>query len=387
MLKNIALSLFLCTFLGAENFDIFLQRAIKNSPYLNAQALEIERSRVRSELFTRYENPALELEYSRFLPSGAKNESGYRIGYVQPVRLWGVQEAKENLANAEIKSSIKEYEQKKALFIRDISLSYVLYAQQKMLFELSQEELLIARKMYDIAKIRYDNGTVSRIVAMQALLAQKKALVANESLSLSLAQTYYDMLQAAGINEDIVIDPEHDFKPIQKNRQSPNLAFMNTEIERSVLEAGVYSHKVEGIDLVVEYEKEDDQNIARIGVNIPLAVLNQRSQERRAALLRAEESKLLFENQSSYNDTEIRRLTSERSSLQKLKAKNEDMLNTELELSAMLEESYDISNVNLLRLYEMKDRVVSTKKELIHVKSALNQNTIKLNYLRGGYNE
>lgn len=45
MFKYILISGFICTFLGAESFDIFLQKAIQNSPYLESSALAVKQKK------------------------------------------------------------------------------------------------------------------------------------------------------------------------------------------------------------------------------------------------------------------------------------------------------------------------------------------------------
>jgi len=86
MLKNIIISLLLCTFLSAESFDEFLQKAIQNSPYLESSALAVKQTKEEGDVLTRYENPTLELEYSSFSPDIGSSDDGYRVSYSQPVR-------------------------------------------------------------------------------------------------------------------------------------------------------------------------------------------------------------------------------------------------------------------------------------------------------------
>ena len=50
MLKNIIMSLLLCTFLSAESFDEFLQKAIKNSPYMESSALAVKQTKEQGNI-------------------------------------------------------------------------------------------------------------------------------------------------------------------------------------------------------------------------------------------------------------------------------------------------------------------------------------------------
>jgi len=69
----------------------------------------------------------------------------------QPIRLWGVGNDKERLAEATVQSAKADYEQKRAAFIRDIPLFYTRHAEQKMLVSLGEEERRIAKKNYEIS--------------------------------------------------------------------------------------------------------------------------------------------------------------------------------------------------------------------------------------------
>jgi cobalt-zinc-cadmium efflux system outer membrane protein len=53
----------------------------------------------------------------------------------------------------------------------------------------------------------------------------------------------------------------------------------------------------------------------------------------------------------------------------------------------MYEDGYEISNINLLQLQDIKNRVIETKRTLIQIHTALNQNAIYTNYTQGSYNE
>jgi len=61
MLKSILILGLLCTFLNADNFDNFLQKAIKNSPYLESNLLSIKQAQAQGEILNRYQNPSLEV--------------------------------------------------------------------------------------------------------------------------------------------------------------------------------------------------------------------------------------------------------------------------------------------------------------------------------------
>ncbi|MCW8954549.1 MAG: TolC family protein [Sulfurimonas sp.] len=389
MLKNILMSLFLCAPIYAVNFDIFLQNAIKNSPYLKSSSLDIDEAKEEASLLLRYENPTLELEYADFKPESGSRDNGYRINYTQPVRLWGIADDKKTLSEATTKRAHIGYAKKKALFIRGLSLLYTQYSQQKMLLSLGDEELSIAKKIYDISKARYDSGTISRGVMLKAQIAYEMIEVANETLLLASIKSYYDLLKFAGINEELNLDVDYTFSSAQNYEEfkNPDINILISEQDIALSEAKVNSNKLEWMNLFTEYESEPEQDIIRVGLSFPLVIFNQKSQERRIANLQASRSELLVKNEKTRVEIENTKLQKEYFSLKKLSVQNENILKKELELLKMFEEGYKISNINLLELEDIKNRVISTKESLIKIKTALNQNAINRNYLQGNYNE
>lgn len=389
MLKNILLSGLFCTSLYAESFDIFLQKAIDNSPYLKASTLGIDQAKEEGSAITRYKNPSLELEYSRFEPDIGDSDNGFRVNYAQPIRLWGIGNDKERLSEAVLQSANADYEQKRAAFIRDISLFYTQYAEQKMLVGLGEEERRIAKKIYEISKARYEAGTISRGVMLQSQVAYEMIQIRNESLSLTAMQSYYYLLKQAGINQELEVDTKHEFtvNALSSSAQNPDVINLHGVQEKAISQAAVNSNRVEWMSLYAEYENEPEQDIARIGVSLPLAFFNTKSQEKQIARLEADKVDLLIQNKNTQLDLDNNRLQKQRQKLIRLKDQNTKVLETEIELLKMFEEGYKIANINLLELQDIKNKVIETKERLIQIKTALNQNAITTNYMQGSYNE
>lgn len=379
----------LCTIVSAESFETFLQKAIQNSPYLQSSALTIKQAGEQGKVLTRYKNPSLELEVSSFEPNIGSGDSGYRVGILQPIRLWSIADNKKSLADANVKNAKVSYIQKKALFIRDISLKYTLYAQSKMLHQLGMQELEIARKIYNISNARFDSGTISKGIKLQAQLdfEMSKSLVS--LLSLSAMNSYFDLLEFAGINKEIDIEENYNFytDTTKKKAQSPTILLLKTSQSQALSDAKVNSSSIEFIDLFAEIEKEPDQDVFRVGVNIPLAFFNDKTQEKTIASLQANKVDLLIEQETSRLNIKHLKLQKEKESLRKLRQENKRILSTQLELLSMYEEAYKIASVNLLELQDIKNKVIRTKKVLIQIATALNQNAIYTHYNQGNYND
>lgn len=389
MLKNIIMSLLLCTFLSAESFDEFLHKAIKNSPYLKSSALAVKQTKEEGDILTRYENPTLEIEYSSFNPDVGSNNDGSRISYSQPIRLWSVGDDKRDVVNASTKSANASYTQKRAMFIRDISLSYTLYSQNKMLLTLGDEELQIAKKIYDISVARFESGSISEGLKLQAQVDYEMIENLKDTLSLSAMNSYFQLLKFAGINEEIKLEDRYDFSISSnlQNNENPTIKVFQIQQDHALKEVKLNSNSIEWVNLFAELENEPEQDVYRVGLEFPLALFNNKSQEKTIAMLQESSSKLLIENETNRLNMELSRLKKERQALLNLNEKSEKLLKTQLKLLKMYEDGYKIANINLLQLQDIKNKVIETKRVIIKIRTALNQNAIHENYNQGNYNE
>lgn len=369
----------------ADDFQIFLQKAINQNSYLKSSYLSINQAQEENSKLLRYKNPSLGFEYS----NNSKNDSSYVASYSQPMRLWGIEKEKRNLGQAVIQSAKSQYNIDLANFIKNISMAYTKYNEYQKLLKLGKEEINIAKKIYDISKSKYEEGTISQAVMLQSKVAYMTLEEQNDSLSLEAIQSYYELLKYAGIKEEILLEPDYNFYTnkninIEKN---PYLLSLKDLEKKSNLNTIVNSNKIEWIDLYAEYEKDSDQDISRLGLNIPLTIFNTKSEEKMFSKIEAQKKALLVENKIAQLNIDILRLTKELNALFKRQIKNKLILQTEEELLMMFIQRYKISQSNLLELQDVKNKVIQTKKRLIKINTALNQNAINKNYLQGNYNE
>ncbi len=387
-MKQLLMLALLSATLSAESFEAFLQIAVEKSPFLKASHLQIEQSTQEGSALTRYENPNLELEASYFNPDVGDGDIGYRAAYAQPIRLWGVGDNREDLADANVALAKANYTQTRAAFERDISLQYTAYAENDKMLVLALEELEIANNIYEISKARYEAGSISRGVMLQAKVDRNMVVARVQTLSLSKQRQYYNLLKNAGITEEITLDTEHTFAFMSSaNAKNPELLQLDKRLKSAQANAEFNSNKIEWMSLVGEYEKEPSQDIFRFGASIPLAFFNTKTQEKQIATLEAKRSEMLNNNTQNQLDIEVKRLVFEAEALNKLQEIDEEILKDEEELLKMYESGYKIANINLLALQDAKSRLIETKERLIKIKIERDRNAIIQNYLQGNYND
>ncbi|MDY0233399.1 MAG: TolC family protein [Sulfurimonas sp.] len=387
MIKILSIVVLISASLSAQNFDAFLDNAIKNSPYLKSSNLEIYQAKEQGDITTRYENPSLDLVYSKFKPDNSQDGNGYSVSITQPIRLWGVGRDAKALSNATIKKATSNYALSYAEFVRDISLLFTEYANMKKLFELTQEELKIAEHIYEISKHRKQAGTISRSEMLQSQVEYELVEIKAQNLSLEIQDRYFALLGFAGVRDEIELEFAYEFKLSQESLNNPEINYLLSYKDEAKAASQIDSNRLKWIDLSAEYESELDQDIFRVGASIPFAIFNSSKEERQIAKLEADKATLLIQNQETKLSIEISRLQKQRDLLLLLKSKNKEILKTQIELLEMFEDGYKIASVNLLELQNIKNRVIKTKESLIKIETAQNQNIITNNYLVGAYND
>lgn len=387
MQKSIFVSILVCSILGAQSFDEFLETAIRSSPMLQASSIKIERTIQEEKIRNRYENPTLELEFSSFKPDIGGSEDGYRAALSQPLRLYGIGDRQKELGRANIELQKSKQRVTRAEFIYAISLEYLKYVHLVRLKELGFKSLEIAKDIYGISKERYEVGSISRGELLRAKIDLNMLNFDFESLALEQKKQYYSLLKAAAIDEEIELDTSHNFVLKKDAGENPQLMVLQDEQKSLESRAKLYENSIEWINLNTEFEKEPDQNIYRVGIGIPLALFNTKEEERSIAILEAKQLSHLSTLEERSIDLQLKELSFENSALANLKRSNENILKDEEELLEMFQEGYKIANINLLELQDIKNRVIKTEEQLINIQSAQEKNIITQNYLTGAYNE
>ncbi len=389
MIKILSVVVFLSSSMLALDFDEFLNNALKNSPYLKSHDLSIKQASLQGKILTRYENPSVELEYSQFDIDKISDKNGYRAAFSQPIRLWGIGSDREKLALSTEKKVQANYTLSHAQLTQDISLLFVEYAQKHELYTLAQEELDIASRIYEISQARFQAGTISQGVMLQAKVDYEMVDISLDSLKISFNERYFKLLEVAGYVNAVELNHNYVFsvKESAYLSSNPDLKLIDMSKKEALAREEVNSNSLEFIDLFGEYENELDQDIFRVGVSFPLTLFNTKKEETQVAKLEASKAEFYAKKESDKITLKTAKLNQERILLKKLKIKNETTLKTQEKLLKMFEDSYKIANVNLLELQNVKNRVIKTKESLIKIESALDANAIQTNYIAGAYNE
>lgn len=368
--------------LMADSYEHFLIQAIEKSPYLNASGLMIDKARLEGKKNLRYDNPSLEMEGSKF-----QSANGYRIGINQPVRLWGVGDDKEQISRSMVANAKANVALERSRFIKELSLLYVDYAQAQKNLNLANEELKIAQSINNVSKERYAKGSLSKALMLQADVAYADALSNRLEHEKEAIKSYDALREYAGISEEIIIDTNNNFIRMEDEKSNPDLALLTSENDLRTTQAKLETRVIESIGVFGEYTKEPDQNIYRAGVSIPLPIFNTKHEEKVLQEIQIRQNTLFLKAQNDRLGLRKKSLHKEIRSLETLLQQRKENLKNAQELLGMYQDAYAIANVNLLELYEIKNRRIAIQEEIISLQSQLNRSTIEYNYLQGAYNE
>jgi len=390
MKKRLLLPLLATLSLYAQDFEQFKEEALTKSPYLKANAMLIEQSKEQSKITTRYKNPTLALEASQFNQDASNtSDNGFRIELTQPLRLWGVGSDRDALSQAQRTSAEKQVTLTRAAFIKELSLKYGAYKRLTKRETLASQELRIAQKIADISKARFESGTIARVKYLQATLDVKRAKNNLDTLTIAKTDAYYKLLAFAGLQTEPKLESSYSFRLQTENAplSTPELAVLQSRQKEAAANAALSANKLEWLALRAEYEKEPDQAIYRVGVNIPLVVFNAKHEEKKIAKLQAQTQQLLFEQTKTAQNFTLNKTVRLINKLSALQKSTQALINAQQELLLMYEDGYKIANINLVELQLIKNQMIRTQEKLIDINRQKENNIIEYNYLTGAYNE
>jgi len=371
--KSILLSLGFCSLFGMESFNSFVKIALKNTPYLVTNSLEIEKAEYDARIKNRYKNPSLAFD---------KNlQDGYGVGIKQPIRLWGV--AKNNAHfNSKKRAETENLVQlKKVTFIKDLSDLFIEYKKSSLEKKLSLEALKISQKIAEVSQNRFENGTISKVEYLQSQIDLDMAKNSvDEALYIEL-KSYYKIMQFAGIEVELELSSE--IKKVKGERNSYALEYLQSRVERKEVSIKIESKTLQWIDIYAEFEEDAQQSVTKVGIELPLSIFNNNSEELALATLALKEEKLLYESKQKALKLEYQSLDKESTTLQNLQQSNQKLLNSQMQLLQIYQESYRVANVDLMKLQNIKNQMLQTKQKAIEIAFKIEKNIVVYNYLVG----
>ena len=388
-MKKTAIVLFIVANIHAISYEELLERAIQNNTQLQITKNQEEKVLLQGQIETRLENPSLELEVSDFSAKRVlkDNQFGSRVGVSQSLLLPSVKSDKKTLTQKRVELNRQNFQLEKSEFIYEFDLKYLAYKEAKAKELLQQEALEISEEILNIVTERFSAGSIAKSELLQAQIEKMKAQKKLRILELERLKKRNSLLLFANLDDNLQVDANHEF--MQKSSMAIHPLLKVTEKKKALARAklAVASHNIENIELFSEIEAEPDQDVFRVGFSIPLPIFNQKSQEKQLAKIEINNQQMALNFQKKALVLEVAQLENEIAMQEELQENQERVIQEQTQLLTMYQKGYAVAKVNLLKLNRLKRELLSSKTEGLEARFAIEQNKIKINYLKGAYND
>jgi len=288
----------LCTtvMLSAMSFSQFKKRVIRESKILKRSRLSLLATNEEAGIVMRSTNPTMELEMSQFRPDIGDDRNGYRASYTQSIRTSGYYDSLSQHVSTRKLLQKAYIIEGRAGFIKKLEKLYIDFVYRDHLYTLLEGDLKITKRVADIVKERFGSGAESRVKYIQAkteIMATKSELI---SLKREIDSIYFDMMKLVDIDSGVVIEKRFLY-PISDTHHytrtdSPLSQILSAKEQKFSSDISMQDRVIKSYSLFTELEKEPDQSIMRIGIEIDLPLFNQNSEERSLARIKMRQTKL-----------------------------------------------------------------------------------------------
>jgi len=389
--KIIILFLTFSLTLFGMSYEQFKKHTLQNSKILKSQTLTLQSTTQENNILLRTANPVLSLEGSRFNEKVGDNSFGYAVTASQTIRTGSYMDGLQSKAKASSLLSQAFVTQGRAGYIKTLEELYTQYVYQNKMLTQLQQEYTLSDKVTKMVKERYQSGSENKVAYLQArteTLTLKTQMYTTKQQQSTL---YYQLLAVAGFNSNVSLEKRFIYSVSSKTKNSSKLSPQQQVLKakEKVFQSDYSMNQgaLQNYNLYAGMEKEPDQSILRFGLNIPLAIHNDRSEERMLAKLKMQQTQLDTEqlnintrSQKQMIKAAIRELSNQYYALRTLQKEQQ-------ELTTLLQEGYKIAKGSLFQLMSAKNKLIQTKKALLQTQKMINDQKIALRFLQGDYND
>ncbi|KYJ86522.1 hypothetical protein AS592_06880 [Sulfurovum riftiae] len=373
------------------SYEQFKKQTLKNSKILQSQTLSLQTAQQENSILLRASNPVLNLELSNYNENAGGNDVEYAAGISQTIRTGSYMDGLQEKANATSLLSKAFVTQGRAGYIRTLENLYTEYVYQSKMLSLLKQEYTLSDKVTAMVKERYKSGSENRVAYLQAKTETLTLKTQMYTTKQQLAKLYYQLLAVAGLNRKVSLEKQFIYSVSSatksSSKPSPQQQVLKAKEKLYQSDYSINRSSFRNFDLYAGVEQEPDQGIVRVGVNIPLSINNDRSEERMLAKLKMHQTRLESEqlginvrSQKQMYKAAIRELSNQYHALKTLQ-------NEQQELTTLLQEGYKIAKGSLFQLMTAKNKLIQTRKALLQTQKMINDQKIALRFLQGDYND
>ncbi len=376
--------------LSAMDFQSFKKELLASSKILQSNAMQESLAKNKNELLLLSQDPSLDFSLGRYNPQKGDDENGFSAGFSQSIRTSAYYDALKQKASASGASAKANKLYFKATFIKNIEELYTEYVYAYKQYEQRQLAYTIAQKISTMAYQQYKYGTKSKTHYLQA---KNDALIAKTRISSAKlqAKSVLEKLHAlSGIQREINLEKVYIYPltPLSKYLlNSPTKMMIKAQEKMLSSELAISTNRIESFALHGEFEKEPEQDIARVGVSLPLPLFNRSSKNQELAKLKTVQARLENEQILFSESIKAQRLLTSINELITQHQEYKTLEKRQKKLVTLFQEGYKISKGSLLELLNAKKSWLQSQEKLITLEKEINQQKIELFYLEGKYND
>lgn len=391
MKKTILLFSILSLTLFGMSYEEFKGHSLKNSKILKSQALSLQTAQQESSILLRSQNPTLDIEASRYSPDFGDTSYQYAISASQTVRTNNYYGGLQDKAHASNLLQEAYAIEGKAGYMKTLEGLYTEYVYQSKLLLLLRQEYALSNKITNIVNERYESGSENRVAYLQTKTDTLSLKAQLHTTKQQMNSLYYQLLAIAGLTKNISLEKRFIYSISADTKASHKLSPKEKiQAAKEKMYASQIRMNQSGFDSFEVYtgiENEPDQSILRLGISVPIPLLNNKEEEKMIAKLKMQQLELDNAQLSIEIDAQKRLLAESISELAQ-QYSTLKLLNAEQQtLTDLLQEGYSISKGSIFVMMNAKNKHIQTQKSLLQTHKMINNQKIELRFLQGTYND
>lgn len=373
------------------SYEKFKKYTQKHANVLKSQQLSLETNRQENNIRLRSQNPTLDIEASRYNPDLGNTSYQYAVGASQTVRTSNYHGGLQDQAYASNLLQEAYTTEGKAGFMKTLEGLYTEYVYQGKLLLLLKQEYTLSNKITNIVKERYESGSENRVAYLQTKTDTLSLKAELHTTKQQMNSLYYKLLAIAGLTKNISLEKRFIYSTSANtkisNKLSPKEKIQAAKEKIYASQIRMNQSSFDSFEVYTGIENEPDQSILRLGISVPIPLLNNKEEEKMIAKLKMQQLELDNAQLSIDLDAQERLLVESISELS-LQYSTLKLLNTEQEtLNNLLQEGYSISKGSIFVMMNAKNKHIQTQKSLLKTLKMINNQKIELRFLQGIYND
>ncbi len=391
-MRYILIFMLIFSHLWADKMDYkdFKLEVLKQSKTLKSSALLEAIADSESELLLLSKNPSLDISLGRYNPEIGDDDNGFSGSFSQSIRTSNYYNALKQKAKATKEIATAKQRFLRANFLKNIELLYTEYVYAFKQYMQLQSEYELTKKITSIAYEQYKHGTKSKTHYLQAKNDELMVKTTIHSFKLKSQKALASLFTIAGVDGDFNLEKEFIYSLTKVKKapiESPTKALIKANNLQLSSEVSMSDSSIKSFDINGEFEKEPEQDIARVGVSFDLPIFNNSSQRRELLKLKTIQAKL-NNDQKLFSETKrAETLLTTINSLIEQVSDLRELERTQKNLVELFKEGYKISKGSLLELISAKKSWIMTQNNLLKLQKEINNQKIELFYLQGKYND